>query len=55
MKEYQKFLSILRSSKEYTLLGTILIVRSWRTGEEIKIDLAELSQEEFENIMITEE
>jgi hypothetical protein len=55
MKEYLKFLSILRNSKEYSFEGTILTVRSYRTGEEIKLDLAELTKEEFENILITEE
>ena len=55
MDKYSKFLSILRNSKEYSFDGTVLTVRSYRTGEEIKLDLAQLTEEEFENILIMEE
>lgn len=55
MNDYLQFLRILRNSKEYSFDGTVLTIRSYRTGEEVKIDLAKLTKEEFENILNTEE
>lgn len=47
---------LLNGSKEYSMNGSILTIRSYRTGEEIKLDLSIL--EEYQDVleeMIVEE
>ena len=50
------FLKLLNGSKEYSMNGSILTIRSYRTGETIKLDLSVLAyNEEILEEMIIEE
>ena len=51
------FLRLLNESKEYSMQGSILTIRSYRTGKEIKLDLSVLEyyEEIFEEMIIEEE
>ena len=50
-------LKLLNGSKEYQMEGSILTIRSYRTGEEIKLDLSVLAYNEeiLEEMIIKEE
>lgn len=49
MCPFDKFISIINNSKEFSFEnGTILALREYRTGETIKIDLANLNKDVFE-------
>lgn len=43
------FLRLLNGSKEYSMKGSILTIRSYRTGEAIKLDLSVL--QDYENVL----
>lgn len=56
MCEYDKFVSILNRSKEFSFEdGTILVLRDYHTGEKIKIDLSQLDEEAFEEMLVRDE
>ena len=48
---------LLNGSKEYQMEGSILTIRSYRTGEEIKLDLSVLEyyEEVLEEMIIKED
>lgn len=51
-----EFLRLLNESKEYSMQGSILTIRSYRTGKEIKLDLSVLAyNEEILEELIVEE
>lgn len=43
------FLRLLNGSKEYSMEGSILTIRNYRTGETIKLDLSVLQH--YENVL----
>lgn len=51
------FLRLLNESKEYSMTGSILTIRSYRTGKEIKLDLSVLEEypQIFEEMIYEEE
>lgn len=56
MCPFDKFISIINNSKEFSFeYGTILVLRDYRTGEKIKIDLANLNEDAFEEMYINED
>lgn len=48
---YHKFQKILQGSKEYHFEGTVLVLRNYHTGEEIRLDLSMLDEEVFEELL----
>lgn len=49
--EYDDAMRILRGSKEYAFEDTVLVVRSYYTGDEIRLDLDNLTDEMLEELM----
>ena len=50
--QYELLQRILNGSKEFNFEGTVLTLRSYRTGEEIRLDLSLIDEETFEEIVI---
>lgn len=48
--EYNTFLKIIRGSKAYEMDGTVLELTGYYTGKRVRIDLAKITEEMFEEI-----
>lgn len=56
MTDYRKFMRILRSSKRYEMnCEGHLTVTDYNTGEEFTLDLTQLDEEMFEQLVVNEE
>jgi hypothetical protein len=51
-KDFQK---IINGSMRYEFAGTVLTVSDYRTGKEISIDLGQLTDETFEELVVEEQ
>lgn len=51
----EKLKRILRDSKRYEMQGSILTLTHYYTGEEIKLDLSQISEETLEEMTAIEE
>ena len=49
-QKYDLFTRILRRSKEYEFDGSVLVLRDYYNGDEIRLDLAKVTPEIFEEI-----
>ena len=49
-QNYEIFTRILRRSKEYEFNGSVLVLRDYYSGDEIRLDLAKVTPELFEEI-----
>lgn len=55
MEENMKLLNkIIQGSKEYEMKGTVLTLRSYYSGEKIKLDLSMIDEYILESIMVPE-
>ena len=53
MATYENFTTILRKSKEFTFEGgSILVLRDYYTGDEIRLDLSKVTPEMFSEIQV---
>lgn len=55
MSNLEKLQRILRASKRYEMNGSILTLTHYYTGEEIKLDLSQMSEETLEDMVVEEE
>ena len=55
MANVQDFKRMIRGSMKYEFYDTVLTIKGWHSGKCISIDLGELTEEMFEELVVEEE
>ena len=50
MTNYETFREIIRGSVQYQIRGTVLTLKGYYTGKEVKIDLSRIDPDMFEEL-----
>ena len=53
--DFTRFQRLLNSSKTYEFEDTVLIITDYRTGEAVRLDLSQLDEETYNEIVCEDE
>ncbi len=53
--DFTRFQRLLNSSKTYEFEDTVLIISDYRTGETVRLDLSQLDEETYNEIVCEDE
>ena len=53
--DFTRFQRLLNSSKTYEFEDTVLIITDYRTGETVRLDLSQLDEETYNEIVCEDE
>jgi hypothetical protein len=50
---YERFRALLAESKQYSFEGSVLSLTNYHTGEQVNLDLAGISEDEYEELVVS--